>query len=274
MSNVLVAAEISRKAPSSWRPRARKIGLVAAGWLTIALAWEVAARYLTGGIFPGPLAVATEMAELLAAGNVFPHFATTLWKIAVGFGIGTMVGVPVGYLMGRYTYWAAFFRDGVTISGSIPTVSYAVMSLILFGLSPIGPILVVAIVSTPHIAVNVAEGTENVDANLRRMSQAYGRSAADIRRHVDLPSIAPYIFAGVRISFAVAWKVAALTEVFGGSGGVGYEIKHEYQAFNIAGLLAWMFFFVIFMLALERLLGLIESRVLAWRPVERSEGLG
>ncbi|MDG4667119.1 ABC transporter permease [Mycobacterium sp. 236(2023)] len=249
---------------------ARQIGFVVAGWLVIAAVWELAARFLTGGIFPGPVAVAEEMIDLLAAGNVFPHFASTLWKIAVGFGIGVSVGAPIGYLMGRYEYWKAFFRDGVTISGSIPTVSYAVMSLILFGLTPLGPILVVAIVSTPYIAVNVAEGTENVDASLRRMSRAYGRSEADIRRHVDFPSIAPYLFAGVRVSFAVAWKVAALTEVFGGSGGVGYQIKHEYQSFSIAGLLAWMFFFVIFMLALERLLAYIEGRVLRWRPQERT----
>ena len=252
---------------------ARQIGFVVAGWMTIAVVWELAARFLTGGIFPGPVAVADEMVRLLAAGNVFPHFASTLGRIAVGFAVGTCVGAPVGYLMGRYDYWKAFFRDGVTISGSIPTVSYAVMSLILFGLSPLGPILVVAIVSAPHIAVNVAEGTENVDANLRRMSQAYRRSAADIRRHVDFPSVAPYLFAGIRMSFAVAWKVAALTEVFGGSGGVGFQIKHEYQNFNIAGLLAWMFFFVIFMLAIERLLAYVEGRVLAWRPQERTGAL-
>lgn len=268
----LTSVDAARKLRPSWRRPARQLLLVIAGWLAIALLWELAARFLTGGIFPGPLAVLEEMVDLLAAGNVFPHFASTLWKIAVGFAVGAAVGVPIGYLMGRYDYWKAFFRDGVTISGSIPTVSYAVISLILFGLTPIGPILVVAIVSTPHIAVNVAEGTESVDANLRRMSQVYRRSPAAIRRHVDFPSIAPFLFAGIRMSFAVAWKVAALTEVFGGSGGVGYQIKHEYQQFSIAGLLAWMFFFVIFMLALERLLGVVESHVLRWRPQERSDG--
>jgi NitT/TauT family transport system permease protein len=182
-----------------------------------------------------------------------------------------LVGAPVGYLMGRYTYWKAFFHDGMTVAGTIPALTYAVLSLIIFGLSNLGPVLAVALVSTPYVAINVAEGIRGVDQSLIKMSQAFGRSPQQIRRQVFVPTIVPYVFAAVRMSFAVAWKVEALTEVFGGTNGVGFQIRNEYQLFNITGVIAWMALFIVFMLLIERLLlRKLENRLLAWRPEERA----
>jgi NitT/TauT family transport system permease protein len=158
----------------------------------------------------------------------------------------------------------------VTVAGTIPALVYAVMSLVIFGLSDMGPILAVALVSAPYIAINVAEGIRGVDRSLVKMSEAFGRSPRQIRREVFVPTIVPFVFAAVRMSFAVAWKVEALTEVFGGSNGVGFQIRSQYQLFSIAGVLAWMLLFIAFMLVLERLvLRRLENRMLAWRPVER-----
>ena len=103
------------------------------------------------------------------------------------------------------------------------------MSLIVFGLSNIGPILAVALVSAPYVALNVAEGIRGVDQSLVTMSEAFGRTPRQIRREVLIPTIVPFVFAAIRMCFAVAWKVEALTEVFGGRSGVGFQIRTEYQ---------------------------------------------
>jgi NitT/TauT family transport system permease protein len=84
-----------------------------------------------------------------------------------------------------------------------------------------------------------------------------------------VPSIAPFVFAGVRLSFALAWKVEALTEVFGSSSGIGFEIRQSYQQFSIVDVLGWTALFVIFMLLLERFVLLrLEARLFRWRPQE------
>ena len=88
-------------------------------------------------------------------------------------------------------------------------------------------------------------------------------------RHVLVPSVAPFAFAGVRLSFALAWKVEAITEVFGASNGIGYMIRHSYDQFSVAGILAWMFFFVVFIVLMERfVLQPVERRLFRWRPAE------
>ncbi|MPZ73590.1 MAG: ABC transporter permease subunit [Nitriliruptorales bacterium] len=250
--------------------QARILMFVLLGWLTMLLVWQWGSAQLPGRVLPGPWPVAQEMWEIVASGRFVRHFLTSVTRTFMGFGVAALVGVPVGYAMGRSRYWRAFFHDGVTISGTVPALTYAVMSLIIFGISTIGPVLAVALVSTPYVALNVAEGVRGVDRDLIKMSEAFGRSRREIRRHVLIPTIVPFVYAAVRLSFAVAWKVEALTEVFGGRNGVGFEIRREYQLFNVTGLLAWMFLFIAFMLVIERLLAVSERRLLAWRPQERA----
>ena len=251
--------------------RRKRLALLTAGWVAMFLAWQLAAYYLPPGVLPTPLDVAEVMWEIVVSGAFVDNFFASVGKTFLGFLVATVVGAPIGYLMGRYGYWRAFFHDGVTVAGTIPALTYAVLSLIIFGISDLGPILSVALVSVPYIAINVAEGVRGVDQSLVKMSQAFGRSPRQIRRHVFIPTLVPYIFAAIRMSFAVAWKVEALTEVFGGKNGVGFQIRSEYQLFNIDGVLAWMCLFIIFMLVIERLvLRRLEKRVLAWRPEERA----
>ncbi|HZH22690.1 MAG TPA: ABC transporter permease [Geodermatophilus sp.] len=255
---------------TSARRRYKRLSFLTAGWVAMFLAWQLAAYYLPPGVLPTPLEVVEVMWEIVVSGAFVDNFFASVGKTAIGFAVATAVGAPVGYLMGRYDYWRAFFHDGVTVAGTIPALTYAVLSLIVFGISDLGPILAVALVSAPYIAINVAEGVRGVDQDLVRMSNAFHRSPRQIRREVFIPTLVPYIFAAVRMSFAVAWKVEALTEVFGGRNGVGFQIRSEYQLFNIDGVLAWMCLFIVFMLVIERLvLRKLENRVLAWRPEER-----
>jgi NitT/TauT family transport system permease protein len=252
------------------RRKWRRLALLAAGWVAMVAVWDTASVFLSPNVLPTPLEVGEEMWEIVEDGDFFEDFLASVSKTFAGFVVAAAVGAPVGYLMGRYDYWRAFFHDGVTVAGTIPSLVYAVLSLIIFGLSDVGPVLAVALVSAPYIAINVAEGIRGTDQSLVKMSQAFRRSPRQIRREVYVPTIVPFVFAAVRMSFAVAWKVEALTEVFGGSSGVGFQIRSEYQMFSITGVLAWMLLFIAFMLVIERLvLRKLEDRLLRWRPEER-----
>ena len=252
------------------RTGVQRLAMALFGWLVFLGIWTWGSSQFSGTVLPTPKTVALEMWSIVASGRFFSNFGWSLLKTVLGFVVAVLFGAPIGYLMGRSRYWRAFFHDGVTVSGTIPGLTYAVMALIIFGISMEGPVLAVALVSMPYIAINVAEGIRGVDQDLIKMSHAFGRSPRQIRRDVLVPSIVPFVFAGVRLAFAIAWKVEALTEVFGGRNGVGFEIRRSYQLFSIPGVLAWMFLFIAFMLLVERLLLLrLENRVLGWRPTER-----
>jgi NitT/TauT family transport system permease protein len=231
------------------------------------LLWSLLSEFVVRGILlPSPLEIGEEMWEIVRSGEFIEQFATTITRLAYGFGLALVIGFPVGYLMGTSRYWRAFFHDMVMVAGSIPGITYAVMALVVLGISVLGPVLSVAFVSMPYVAINVAEGLDSVDQRLVQMSAAYGRGRSAVARHVLVPSVTPFAFAGVRLSFAFSWKVEQLTEVFGSSSGVGFQIRKQFEDFSIPGMLAWVLLFIIFMVLVERF-GLVrlERRLFRWR---------
>ena len=259
--------------------RRRYLGLVA-GWLGFLGIWYLAA-WLVGNEarMPSPGRVLHEVWIIFTGdpafvndeGGVFwPNFSASVIRVVLGFLTGVVLGSPLGFFMGRSEYGNALLRSPVLILGSIPGLTYAVMVLVVFGISFIGPIVAIGLISMPYIAINVAEGVRGVDRNLINMSTAFGRTEQQVFRSIVLPSVLPFIFAGVRLSFSLAWKVGQLTEVFGSSRGIGFQIRRSFQLFNMPRLVAWVALFIVFMLILERfILVRLERRLFRWRQWER-----
>jgi NitT/TauT family transport system permease protein len=240
------------------------------GWASFIAIWAfISSVILDEFTLPGPVKVGKAIWEIVESGAFVNDFQASITKTFVGFGIAVLFGVPVGFLMGKTGYWKAFFHDGVVGAGSVPGIVYAIMALVIFGIGFLGPVLAVGLISMPYIALNVAEGLEGVDDNLLRMSTAYGRTDRQTMRHILIPSILPFVFAGVRLSFAIAWKVEALTEVFGSSDGVGFQIRFAFQSFSITRVLAWTLMFIVFLLVIERVLAVVERRLFRWRTWEQ-----
>ena len=235
------------------------------------LVWTLLSAFVLGEfVLPPPLEIAQVMWEIVESGAFTDNFVPTILRLAYGFGLALLIGFPVGYLMGTSRWWRAFFHDMVMVAGSIPGITYAVLALVVFGISILGPVISVGLVSMPYVAINVAEGLDSVDSKLVTMSDAFGRQRTAIVRHVLVPSVAPFAFAGVRLSFALAWKVEQLTEVFGASSGVGFQIRREFEDFSIPGTLAWVFLFILFMLLVERfVLVRLERYLFRWRIEDR-----
>jgi NitT/TauT family transport system permease protein len=234
------------------------------GALTFLAAWALASTYSRTEfqLLPPPWLVAERMWDYVAgeptraipAGTVFLDFWATLRKTLLGFAGALIVGIPIGILMGRFRYAKNFFFDLVYLAANVPLIVYAVLALVLFGLGDTGPAIVVALLVLPIIALNVATGVEGVDRRLLAMSRAYRQPLERVLRFIVIPSLLPGLFAATRASFAASWKLAALVETFGGTTGVGVQIRKAFQSFNVPDMLAWMMFFVIFVLVVERVI--------------------
>lgn len=227
--------------------------------------WALAAIIVNDPILPNPADVAGRVVAIVISGEAVTNFAASIGKIAAGFAIAMVAGLIIGFAMGRSKFMAAYFSLPLFVLGNMPGLTYAVFGLLIFGVGAGGPIVVSALVATPFIAMNVAEGVRSVDGNLLTMCHAFDRRRSDVLRHLYLPALTTFVFAGVRYGFAMAWKVEALTEVFGASSGVGFMIRKAYQEFQVDDMLAWTALFIIAMVLIERGLAHLENRFFAWR---------
>ncbi|HSK96151.1 MAG TPA: ABC transporter permease subunit [Euzebyales bacterium] len=236
------------------------------GYVVVLAVWQSASLALGERSFslPGPLIILQEMQEIIVTGVFWPHFASTLRKIAIGYSITYVLGVCVGILMAK-PWFDAFSRDWVLSMMSTPGLVFALVAAMIFGFSPLGPIWAIIVTSMPFVTVNIAEGVKAMPKDLIDMGRAFGVSERRRLREIVIPFLAPYSFAALRYGFSVAWKIATLTEVFGSSSGIGFMIRREFQLFSIAGMLAWILFFFAFALLLEQILQTGMKRYFRWR---------
>lgn len=242
-----------------WLPR---IG----GYVAFLALWEWASGGLVdASLLPGPLTIVTTMGEIISEGLFIEHFGATMRKIAIGYSIAFVLGTAIGIAM-RRPLVEAVTKDWVLATLTMPGLVFALLCAMIFGFSPLGPIVAIVVTSVPYVIVNVAEGARAIPAELLDMADAFGVDDRRQTRHIILPFLAPYLFTALRYGFSIAWKIATLTEVFGASNGIGFMMRREFQTFSMAGMLSWIIFFVVFALFLEVLLQRGIDWFFRWRP--------
>lgn len=263
-----VRIDTEPEGPTAERPRRQRYLLWRiAGYVLFIGAWALVSSQTEPYILPSPLEVLRKMVEVVGRDDFWVNVFATLRNLAIGFTLAFVIGTAIGIAMGRSSYWDGFFRDYVMLTLTTPGLVFALVSVMIFGLLGIGPIVAIVLTSFAHVTVNVVEGVRAIPRDLMDMATAYGVDRRTRIRNIVLPAVAPFLFVAVRYGFAIAWKITALTELFGQTDGVGIQIRVEFLFFDIAGVLAWAFFLVGFALVMERLvLQRLERRFFRWRP--------
>ncbi|RPI34339.1 MAG: ABC transporter permease, partial [Chloroflexota bacterium] len=264
------AAEYSRQTLGARFVQSVKENVISLRWVTlivILLLWQVAATLSDTGLIPTPARVGAVIWEALSTGLFFRHLAISLVRILSGFGAAMLVGTILGVLMGSARFWDEFFQDIVIIGLSLPALVYALLSVVVFGLSLAAPIVAISAASFPFVAVNIREGVRTLDKDLIDMSRSYKVGRSRLVTQVILPSLVPFFLAAIRVGFTIAWKVAVLTEVVGATSGIGYMINIHFDSFSVRGIIAWALMFGGVMLVIEYLILAPAERYFArWRP--------
>lgn len=239
-------------------------------WLAlicVLVIWQIIALTSNIGVLPTPLKVVAAGWKLVSTGLFFTELAASMVRILIGFGLGMLLGLIVGVLMGARRFWDAFFQDLVVLGLSLPGLIYALLCVMIFGLGLTAPVVAILLAAYPFVAVNIREGVRAIDKELIDMARVYLVNRSRLIRQVILPSLLPFILAAVRVGFTVAWKVAVLTEVFGASTGIGYQLRYNFQLFSMRTMVAWALLFGAVMLVIEYGILVPAERYFArWRP--------
>lgn len=261
----LVDSESRRRIPSRlpWLDWAAKSAAV----IALLAAWQVMSFLLPSGFMPGPITTFGRVARLIADGEFARNAIPTLLRVFSGFALALVLGTAIGIAMGARRRLESFFEVYILIGLTIPGLAWAILALMWFGINEIAPVFAIFAVVTPMLAVNMWQGTKALDRQLLEMAQAFRVSHRQVIGEVVLPQLLPYLLAGSRFGFALGWKVVVLSEMFGLSSGIGYELNRSFSNYSLRDVLAWTISFTLIMFAFEYgLMRPLEGRLLSWRP--------
>lgn len=231
------------------------------------LIWKLVSLLFPPVILPGPLVLVERMVEIYSDTASYVIVGKTILRILESFAISMVLGTLLGLLMGLRHDIELFFDSWIMVLLTVPTVCWAFLTVLWFGISDLAPVVTIVLIVFPFVVMNVWEGTKAMQKDLVEMGQVYKADRALMVRKVMIPQLMPYIFSSLRIALSLSWKIALVAEAFGAGNGVGQELINWFQDTRVDMMLAWGASFMIVMVAIDLLVfRLWARRVFAWRP--------
>jgi NitT/TauT family transport system permease protein len=231
------------------------------------LAWQLVVWWVQPDLLPGPLTVFSRLVSQWRSGELPAHLFITMARVFGSFALAMILGLALGMLLG-HSRRADLALDGLlTVFLNIPALVVIILCFIWFGLNEVAVILAVVLNKAPTMTVIFREGVRAIDRGLLEVGTVYGLSRTRRFMRIYLPQLYPYFLAATRSGLALVWKIVLVVELLGCSEGLGFQLGVFFQYFDITGILAYTFAFVILILLIEGvLLRPWERAVLRWRP--------
>ncbi len=230
------------------------------------LLWQAVSLFFLPSFLPSPAELLRDIVSLFSTASAYLVVGSTLERVFAGVILSMLIGSSLGLAMGLRRWVGSFFDSWIMVLLTFPAISWAFLSVLWFGLSEIAPIFTIVLIVFPYVTMNIWEGTKALDKDLTDMATVFGAKRHLQLRRVIVPQLMPYLFSSLRISFALSWKIALVSEAFGATRGVGKELTYWFQSSRADMMLAWGASFMAIMVLIETLvLRRWEIQVFSWR---------
>jgi ABC-type nitrate/sulfonate/bicarbonate transport system permease component len=235
--------------------------------------WEVLSR--TGVVFEQALPPPTRIADSLIEDVQTAYLWDSVWLTAKAWGLGmaivVLIAIPLGIFLGlsrlamRYTLLTLEFLR------AIPSIAALPILMLLYGIGFKLTVVLVILGAIWPLLIQAAYGAQDVDPIARDTARVYGVGKFRRMRLVVLPTAAPYIGTGLRLSGVIAMILAVAATLIVGGGGLGTAIAQAEQSGQTALMFDRIFIAGVLGLIVTITLSAIERRLLRWHPGLRGD---
>ena len=230
--------------------------------------WETATR--RGWVDPffvsQPTVLAAQIGQWIASGFIFRHLWVTMQETIIGFLLGTLLGVAVGFLFAHWEKLAQIFDPLMVALNAMPRVVLAPLFILWFGLGLLSKVVMVISLVFFVVFFSTYTGIREVDRDLVNNARILGANPRHMIRHVLLPSALTWIFSSLRTSVGFALIGAVVGEYLGSYEGMGYVISYAESMFNATGVLAGLLVLMAAVIAIDIALKRLDVRFSYWKP--------
>ncbi len=221
----------------SWRQNQKKenrkyILLSAAGIFTVLFIWQAAV--MTGMVNERVLPAPTSILETLIfkLGNKAPdgnvlsvNILASLQVALSGFLSAIIIGVPLGLVMGWWTYADRFIRPIFELVRPVPPIAWIPLVVVWMGVGLKAKALIIFFTAFVPCVINSYTGIKLTSKTLIDVSRTFGAPNYEIFWKVGIPSSLPMVFAGIRVALGNSWSTLVAAEMLAASAGLGYMIQ-------------------------------------------------
>ena len=175
----------------------------------------------------------------------------SLERVAIGFGLAAVVGIPAGFAIGRFEFLSRMFNPLISLLRPVSPLAWLPIGLLVFkGANP-AAIWTIFICSIWPMIINTAVGVQRVPQDYMNVARVLNLSEWKIVTKILFPSVLPYMLTGVRLAVGTAWLVIVAAEMLTGGVGIGFWVWDEWNNLNVKNIIIAIFVIGIVGLILE-----------------------
>jgi ABC-type nitrate/sulfonate/bicarbonate transport system permease component len=257
-------------------PIMRVLGSITARWglgVGLVVLWQLLALRAGSIFFPPPTEIARRAVELWLSGPPSRLFLTdgvihdvlpSLFRLLAGWSLAVAGGITLGTLIGRWRRISELLDPSLQFLRAIPGPALVPVFILLLGTESTMRIALIAFGSIWPVLLNTIEGTRTVDPVQIDTASAFRLPRGALLWRIILPAAMPKIFAGARISLALAVILMVVSELVASTNGIGYRIQYAQIMFLLTDMWCGIVLLAFIGYALNRLFLKIEDRALGW----------
>lgn len=166
---------------------------------------------------------------------------SSLKRVALGFGLAALIGIPTGFLIGRFEFLQQMFNPLISLLRPVSPLAWLPIGLLVFkGANP-AAIWTIFICSIWPMIINTAVGVQRVPQDYMNVARVLNLSEWKIVTKILFPSVLPYMLTGVRLAVGTAWLVIVAAEMLTGGVGIGFWVWDEWNNLNVKNIIIAIF---------------------------------
>ncbi len=255
------------KTPIDWSAVALKVLTPMIGMALLLGLWALAT--MNSQVFPSPASTFEAAVKLFADPfysngpndqGIGWNILFSLERVALGFGMAAAVGIPVGFMIGRFKVLNDMLSPLISLLRPVSPLAWLPIGLLVFKSANPAAIWTIFICSIWPMIINTAVGVQRVPVDYLNVARVLNLSEWTIMRKILFPAVLPYMLTGVRLSVGTAWLVIVAAEMLTGGVGIGFWVWDEWNNLNVNHIIIAIFVIGIVGLLLETALVAIAKR--------------
>jgi sulfonate transport system permease protein len=240
----------------------------------LVVVWELVSRLglVAPNLLPAPTTVLQTILDLARSGDLFRHIGITLYRVAVGFVLGTLVATILGALTGYSRTAQAYLDPLLQALRNIPSIAWVPLFILWLGIYESSKIALIAVGVFFPVYLNLMSGVQGVDRKLVEVGKMYRLSQIQLVRRVFFPATLSSYLVGLRNGLGLGWMFVVAAELMGASRGLGYLLVDGQTTSRPAVIIASIALFALLGKLTDCGLLAINRRLLYWQDSYGSRG--
>jgi taurine transport system permease protein len=193
------------------------------------------------------------------------HLSYSLFRVIIGFALGAMVGIPLGYAMGLSDWARGWFDPIVEFMRPVPPLALIPLVIIWAGIGEQGKIILLFLAALWIMAIGARSGVSGVNITKVHAAYSLGASKRQILRHVIIPNSLPEIFTAARVAMGVCWGTVVAAELVAAEKGVGKMIVAASKFQDTDIVLMGIILIGIIGFGIDMLMRWVEKYLVPWK---------